>query len=82
MRGRQFSSDGTLPERELQELTDVLALRIYQNMGRRAYALNRQDIAELIRPYIADLVREDQRTLPWLIWDLLQEGMELEFQLH
>jgi hypothetical protein len=80
MRGRQYSSDGTLPERELYELIDLLALRIYQDLGRRAYALTRQDVAELILPYTTDLVREDQRALPWLVWNLIQEGMELELQ--
>jgi hypothetical protein len=82
MRGRRFSSDGRLPERELDELVDLLALRLYQDMGRRAYALNRQDVAELVRPYIADLVREDQHAIPWLVWDLLQEGMEIELQVR
>ncbi len=78
MRGRQHSSDGRLPERELQELVDLLAMRVYQDLGRRAYALNRQDVAELVRPYTSDLVREDQRMIPWLVWDLLQEGMDIE----
>jgi hypothetical protein len=82
MRGREYSSDGKLPQRELYELTDLLALRLYQNLGRRAYALNRQDVAELIRPYTDDLVQEDRRTLPWLVWDLIQEGMELELQVR
>ena len=80
MRGQRFSSDGRLPERELSELVDLLTLRLYQDMGRRAYALTRQDVAELLRPYIADLLREDQRAVPWLVWDLLQEGMEIELQ--
>jgi hypothetical protein len=78
MRGRRFSTDGRLPERELHELVDLLALRLYQDLGRRAYALGRQDVAELVRPYTVDLVREDQRAIPWLVWDLLQEGMEIE----
>lgn len=82
MRGRMYASDGTLPESELYELTDVLALQIYQRLGRRCYALSRQDIAELIRPYIQDLDREDQRALPWLVWDLIQEGMEIEYQMR
>jgi hypothetical protein len=81
MRGRAYSTDGTLPERDLQELSDLLALRIYQRLGRRSYRLGRRDIAELIEPYIGDLVREDQRAMPWLVWDLLQEGMEVEFQV-
>jgi hypothetical protein len=80
MRGREYSSDGKLPQRELCELIDLLALRLYQDLGRRAYALNRQDVAELIRPYTADLVEEDRRMLPWLVWDLIQEGMEIELQ--
>jgi hypothetical protein len=79
MRGRAYSSDGTLPERDLQELTDLLALQIYRRLGRRAYALSRQDVAELIQPYIDDLTLEDQRAIPWLVWDLLQEGMEIEY---
>jgi hypothetical protein len=82
MRGRQYSSDGTLPERELYELTDLLAMRLYRNLGRRAYGLSRQDVAELIQPYTADLMREDQHALPWLVWDLLQEGAEIEFQVR
>ena len=82
MRGRSYSSDGRLPQRELYELTDLLALRLYQDLGRRAYALNRQDVAELIRPYTEDLVQEDRRALPWLVWDLIQEGMEIELQVR
>lgn len=82
MRGRQYSSDGTLPERDLHELTDLLAMRLYQKLGRRAYRLARQDVAELIAPYTEDLQAEDQRMLPWLVWDLLQEGMEIEYQMR
>jgi hypothetical protein len=82
MRGRDYSSNGTLPERDLQELTDLLAMRLYHKLGRRAYFLARQDVAELIAPYTEDLVAEDQRMLPWLVWDLLQEGMEIEYQLR
>ncbi len=82
MRGRQYSTGGTLPERDLQELSDLLAMRLYQRLGPRAYHLTRQDVAELIQPYTEDLVNEDQHMLPWLIWNLLQEGMEIEYQLH
>jgi hypothetical protein len=82
MRGRQYSTDGTLPERDLQELSDLLALRLYQRLGPRAYRLTRQDVAELIERYTEDLVSEDQHMLPWLIWNLLQEGMEIEYQLR
>ena len=82
MRGRQYATGGALPERDLQELSDVLAMRLYQKLGRRAYRLTRQDVADLIRPYTDDLVTEDQSMLPWLIWDLLQEGMEIEYQMR
>ena len=82
MRGREYSSDGTLPQRDLQELTDLLAMGLYQKLGRRAYRLSRTDVAELIVPYTEDLAPEDQRMLPWLVWDLLQEGMEIEYQIR
>ena len=82
MRGRRYSSDGRLPERELFDLIDLLALRLYQDFGRRAYALDRHDVAELIQPYVTDLAGEDQRTVPWLVWDLLQEGMEIELAVR
>jgi hypothetical protein len=39
-------------------------------------------VAELVRPYTHDLVREDQRMIPWLVWDLLQEGMEIELAVR
>jgi hypothetical protein len=80
MRGHWYATDGVLPERDLYELTDLLACRIFQQMGRRSYALSRQDIAELIAPYIDDLAREDQHALPWMVWDLLQEGLDLELE--
>ena len=82
MRGRRYSSDNRLPERELFELIDLLALRLYQDFGRRAYALDRKDVAELISPYVSDLADEDQRAVPWLVWDLLQEGMEIELAVR
>jgi hypothetical protein len=82
MRGREYTSNGSLPERDLQDLTDLLAMRLYQKLGRRAYYLTRQDVAELIGPYTEDLQPEDRRMLPWLVWDLLQEGMEIEYQVR
>ena len=82
MRGREYSSDGTLPERDLHELSDLFAMRIYHKLGRRAYGLTRRDVAEVIGPYTDDLVQEDRRVLPWLVWNLLQEGMEMEFSVH
>lgn len=82
MRGREYTSNGSLPERDLHDLTDLLAVRLYQKLGRRAYRLTRQDVAELIGPYTEDLQPEDRRMLPWLVWDLLQEGMEIEYQVR
>ena len=49
MRGRQYSSDGTLPERDLHELSDVFAMRLYHKLGTRAYGLTRNDVAEVRR---------------------------------
>lgn len=82
MRGRQYATGGALPERDLQELTDMLALRLYQRLGARAYRLTRQDVADLIDPYTSDLVAEDRSIVPWLVWNLLQEGMEIEYQMR
>ncbi|HNP86575.1 MAG: hypothetical protein JST60_11480 [Chloroflexi bacterium SZAS-1] len=82
MRGRQYATGGALPERDLQELTDVLALRLYQRLGPRAYRLTRQDVADLIDPYTNDLVAEDRSIVPWLVWNLLQEGMEIEYHMR
>lgn len=78
LRGRQFATHGLLPERDLQDLSDMLALRIYQRLGQRAYALSRQDVIELLQPYTDDLLAEDQQAVAWLVWDLLQEGLEIE----
>ena len=82
MRGRQYATGGALPERDLQELSDILAMRLYQKMGRRAYRLTRQDVAELIEQYTADLITEDRSMVPWMVWDLLQEGMEIVYQMR
>jgi hypothetical protein len=82
MRGRDYSTNGTLPERDLHELSDLFALRLYHKLGRRVYGLTRQDVAEVLDPYLQDLVQEDQRVLPWLVWNLLQEGMELEYSVR
>jgi hypothetical protein len=82
MRGLRYSTDDRLPKRDLHELADLLTLQLYHSMGQRAYALSRQDVAELLRPYIADLARPDQHDVPWLVWDLLQEGMEIELAVR
>jgi len=73
--------EATLSEQELYEYADLLALRLYQDLGRRCYLLSRQDISELIYPYITDLDRRDRRALSWLVWNLLQEGAEIEYEI-
>jgi len=78
---RDADADETLSERELHEFADLLAIRLYNHLGRRCYVLSRQDIVELIRPYVAHLARDDRRALSWLVWNLLQEGAELEHEL-
>jgi len=80
MRGRLYSADDRLPEEDLFELTDLLACRIFQKFGHRAYALGRRDIAELIAPYVDDLADADRRSMPWMVWDLIQEGLEIELE--
>jgi hypothetical protein len=80
MRGRLFSTSKALPERDLFELADLLALQVYQRLGSRAYSLNRRDITELTEPYTRDLVADDRRAVAWLVWDLLQEGAEIELE--
>jgi hypothetical protein len=74
MRGRLFSSDNSLPDEDMTELVDELAMGLHRTMGVKVYGCNRADIAELIAPYIADLSEEDRATIPWLVWDLLQDG--------
>ncbi len=80
MRGQFYSSGGGLPEGDLQELADLLALQIYGRLERKVYGLTRQDVAELIAPYVEDLNEEDQRSMSWLVWDLFQEGLKIEMQ--
>lgn len=78
MRGTYFSDDGTLPEVEIRELADLLATQLYGNLERKVYGLTRQDVAELIMPYVQDLTADDQRSIVWLVWDLFQEGLKIE----
>lgn len=78
MRGRLYATNNLLPEEDLFELIDNLACRIFHKMGRRAYDLSRRDVAELVAAYTADLSESDRRSIPWMVWDLIQEGLELE----
>jgi hypothetical protein len=80
MRGRLFSTTEALPERDLHDLSDLLALQLYQRLGRRVFLLGRRDVAELIEPYVNDLLPDDQRAASWLVWDLLQEGADIEVE--
>jgi hypothetical protein len=80
VRGHFYSTDGDLPETELRELADLLAAQLYSSMDRKVYSLSRQDVTELIAPYVDDLTENDRQSLPWLIWDLFQEGLRLEME--
>jgi hypothetical protein len=80
MRGHHYTSGNALPEQELHEMSDLLAVRVYQRLGRRAFFLGRRDIAELIDPYTVGLIADDRRAIAWLVWDLLQEGAEIELE--
>ena len=80
MQGNFHTSGDGLPENDLRDLADLLATQLYNRMERKVYGLTRQDIAELVVPYVEDLVQEDRTSLAWLIWDLFQEGMKIEMQ--
>ncbi len=80
MRGHFFSTNGDLPETELRELADHLAAQLYSSMDRKVYSLSRQDVSELIAPYVDDLSENDRQSIPWLIWDLFQEGLRIEME--
>jgi hypothetical protein len=78
--GHYYSSDGALPELDLRELADLLAVQLYGKMERKVYGLSRQDVAELIAPYIEDLTEADRLSIGWLVWDLFQEGLKIEME--
>jgi hypothetical protein len=78
MVGYRFSTERRLPERDMLELADALALQIHGTMGSRVYLLPRADVLSLITPYIDDLAPEDQQDLSWIIWHLFQEAHELD----
>jgi hypothetical protein len=79
MRGRLFTTDDHLVDEDIHELVDELAMKLYATMGAKVYLLGRRDIVELVGQYIEDLHPKDQETIPWLMWDLFQEAMEIEF---
>lgn len=78
MRGNYYSNDGSLPEIEIRELSDLLATQLYSKLERKVYGLSKQDVAELVAPYVEDLTADDQRSVAWLVWDLFQEGLKIE----
>jgi len=80
VRGQFYTDDGGLPEDDLRELADLLAMQLYGQLERKVYGLTKQDVSELIEPYIEDLEPEDQRSVAWLVWDLFQEGLKIEMQ--
>jgi hypothetical protein len=80
VRGNYYSTGGELPESDLRELADLLAMQLYGRLDRKVYGLTRQDVGELIAPYIEDLGAEDQRSVIWLVWDLFQEGLKIEME--
>jgi hypothetical protein len=77
MQGYRFSTDRRLPERDMLDLADALALQIHQSLGQRVYLLPRSDVAELITPYVDDLTPEDQHDLSWMVWHLFQDACEM-----
>lgn len=78
MRGYRYSVDHRLPERDMLDLADALALQIHESLGSRVYLLPRTDVVELIRAYVSDLSAEDQHDISWMIWHLFQDAREIE----
>lgn len=80
MQGYRFSTDRRLPERDMIDLADALAVQLHQTLGPRVYMLSRTDVLDLILPYVDDLVDEDQRDLSWMVWHLFQDAYEMELR--
>lgn len=78
MVGYRFSTDRRLPERDMIDLADVLALQIHESLGARVYRLPRTDVLSLIAPFVDDLAAEDQQDISWMVWHLFQDARELE----
>lgn len=77
MRGLLYSSDNHLPDYDLYELADALAVQMHNLLGARVFQLQRHDVADLIAPYTRDLAPEDQQTLPWIVWHLFQDARDI-----
>ncbi len=54
MRGNFYSTTGDLPETDLTELSDLLAMQLYNTLERKVYGLSRQDVEELVTQYIEE----------------------------
>ena len=80
MRGLFYSTGDDLPELDIRELADLLAVDLYGKMERKVYGLSRHDVAELVGAYVGDLSEADQRAVAWLVWDLFQEGLRIEVE--
>lgn len=78
MQGYRYSTDHRLPERDMLDLADALALQIHESLGPRVYFLPRADVAELICPYVEDLAPADQHDLSWIVWHLFQDAYEMD----
>jgi hypothetical protein len=78
MIGYRYTTERRLPERDILDLGDALALQIHDTLGPRVYMLPRSDVFELIVPYVDDLATEDQNALSWVVWHLFQDAHELE----
>lgn len=77
MKGRYYTTDGSLTEEDLRELADEMAIKLGTSMDSKVVLLNRNDIGELIRRYISDISVDDQEAVIWLTWDLIQEGVAI-----
>lgn len=78
MRGLLFTTNNALPAQDLDDLADDLAERVYRSFGSQAYRLRQRKIHEIVEPYIHDVNDVDQRLVAVMVWDLLQEGAQIE----
>jgi hypothetical protein len=82
MQGYRFTTDRRLAERDMYDLADALAIQLHETIGPRVYLLPRQDICDLILPYVDDLTAADQHALSWIVWHLFQDAREMELHGH
>ncbi len=78
MNGFRLSTDRRLPERDLLDLANALALQIHETLGPRVYLLAPGDVAQLTAPFVDDLTAEDRQDVAWIVWHLFQDAYELE----